>query len=236
MNDKLVQKVSKYAIFNYQENDNCLIDELISYLDSQAERIIRFFDVKLPKDKLAINIIPTKKEYDEMLKKQNNSSEDFVVPKWAIGQYLGNKNCINYLSINDYKNTSHAFREDSYLLAVQYYKKTLVHEFIHYVNKLFNVQNNNCGTSKYLREGIAVYLSGQREKQEIFFDFTLEQLLETDVSKSCYNGYYLVTKFLIENYDKDFVLDLFKSSNKSKKFLEQELYEKAKQYYTGVVI
>ncbi len=236
MQNKQVQKVSKYAIFNYQEDDNCLIEELIAYLDSQAERIIQFFNVKLPKEKLIINIIPTKKEFDDIYKTQHNVSKDFIVPKWSIGEYLENKNCINYLSINDYKNTTHAFKENTYLFTVEYYKKTLVHEFVHYVNKIFNIQNDNGWTAKYLREGVAVYLSGQREKQEIAFDFTLDELLKTDARKSCYNGYYLITKYLIENYDRVFVLSLFTSSNQSRKFLEQELYEKAKQYYTGLVV
>ncbi len=231
MNNKAIQKVSKYAIFNYKEDDNCLIEDLIIHLDSQAERIIQFFNVILPKEKLLINIIPTKKEFDEIHMSHSNTNVDFVVPKWAIGGYSEKKNCINYLSINDYKNTTHSFKEKDYFDAVEYYKKTLVHEYVHYINKLYNIQNNNGNTAKFLREGIAVYLSGQREKQDIIFDFTLEELLETDVTKSCYNGYYLITKFLIEYYDKDFVLDLFTSSNQSKKFLKQELYDKAKQFY-----
>lgn len=230
-----VKKESEYAIFNYQRSDNCLIEELSSYLDSQVERIIKFFNVKLPNEKLIINIIATKKEFDEIFKTQHNLNNDFLVPKWSIGEYLANKNCINYLSINDYKNTTHAFTEDSLLTAVEHYKKTLVHEFVHYINQLFNIQNDNGWTSKYLREGIAVYLSGQKENQHIAFDFTLEELLETDVAKSCYNGYYLITKYLVENYDKDVILNLFTSSNQSRRFLEQELYNKAKQYYAGIV-
>ena len=36
-----------------------------------------------------------------------------------------------------------------------------------------------------------------------------------------------------DNYSKTFVLNLFTSSNQSKRFLETELFIKAKKYYTG---
>ena len=84
-------------------------------------------------------------------------------------------------------------------------------------------------------EGIAIYLSKQKENKKINFDFILEDVLETDMRKTKYDAFYLVTKYLVENYDKEFVLDLFTSSNQSKKFLENELFNKVKEYFSGKV-
>lgn len=53
-----------------------------------------------------------------------------------------------------------------------------------------------------------------------------------DMKKACYDGWYLVTKFLVENYDKYFVFELFKSNRQAREFLQSELYEKVKKYYS----
>ena len=65
---------------------------------------------------------------------------------------------IYYLSINDYKNTSHTIDFDMY-------KKTILHEYVHYVNRLFCIKNNCNFSTKYLSEGIATYLSKQNENK-----------------------------------------------------------------------
>ena len=46
-----------------------------------------------------------------------------------------------------------------------------------------------------------------------------------------YSGYYLVTKYFVENYDKAFVLDIFKSNRRSRELLKDELFDKAKKFY-----
>lgn len=228
-----MQKESKYAIFNYKETDKDLIKELAEYLDTCAQKVFDFFDTEVPKEKITINIIPTKKEFDEIFifdHEWTHSIPDFKVPNWAIGYFKNNQ--ITYLSINDYKNTSHAFKEENYPSAILYYKKTIVHEFIHYVNDLFRIKHDCSYTEKYLSEGIATFLSEQKENKNIEFNFTLEQIMYYDMKKACYDGWYLVTKFLVENYDKYFVFELFKSNRQAREFLQSELYEKAKKYYS----
>lgn len=222
-----MKKVCRFAIFNYEESDKRLIDELAEYLDTQAQKIFDFFEVEAHKEKIHINIIPTKKEFDKIyLSTWKSEAED-----WAVGFYYNKQ--ITYLSINDYNNTSHAFKEEEYPSAVVYFKKTIVHEFVHYVNDLFKIKNNCSYTEKYLSEGIATLLSGQKEGLDLPFNFTLEHIMpQKDMNKSCYNGWYLVTKYLIENYEKNFVFELFKSNRKSREFLQSELYSKAKQHYT----
>ena len=56
--------------------------------------------------------------------------------------------------------------------------------------------------------------------------------MERDMRKSCYDGWYLITKFFVENYDKDFVLEIFQSNRMARELLKDELYDRAKQYYS----
>ena len=137
-----------------------------------------------------------------------------------------------YLSLNDYKNTAHKFDKKHYKEAFEHYKKTLVHEFVHFVNlECFN-RIRKCGRpAKYLSEGIATYLSGQKDNKKIIFDYSIDDIMHFDYNKSCYDGWYLVTKYLVENYDKQFVLSLFESNREANDFLQNELYEKAKEFY-----
>ena len=217
-------KESSFAIFEYELVDAQLIDDLANYLDNKAKDIFDYFEVKIPEDKIKIKIIPTKKEFDDIyLRKWGHSAEN-----WAIGFYDNIKNGITYLSINDYKNTSHKFEPHEYNLAIIHYRKTIVHEFVHYVNDLFKLKHN-CGyTEKYLSEGIATYLSNQKDNMDFKFNFSLEEIYN---NKGCYNAWYMLTKTLIENYNKEFVFNLIKSNRKAREFLEKELYNKTQRQY-----
>ncbi len=135
---------------------------------------------------------------------------------------------IYYLSLNDYKNTSHAFDKSDYDIRLNSYKKTILHEFIHYVNRYF-CKINNCEFScKYLAEGIAQYLSNQNDSNLLQFNYSVDDILN---SNNCYNGWYLVTKYIIENYSQDFFLDLLKDREEAKQFLEMH-YKNIKDYYS----
>lgn len=222
-------KETKYAIINFQENDENLIEVIANYLEENAGRVYDFFEVEKV-EKAVIDIIPTKKELDSFIRTSRNLPNDSEVPSWLIGTC--NKGVITYLSLNDYQNTSHTFSPDKYQEKLEYYKKTILHEYVHFVNELFNKQNDCSPTIKCFLEGIATYLSKQKENEKIEFDFTLERLCPTKRFARCYDGWYLITKYLVENYDKKFVLELFQSSRQSREFLEEELYPKARKFYT----
>ena len=219
---------SKFATFNYEENDKDLIESLSEYLDTNAMAVYDFFEIDIPENKAVINIIPTKIEYDDLYRKTRKLSDDYKVEGWNIG------NCrngiITYLSLHDYKNTTHAYKDVPFEEALDYYKKTILHEYVHFVNENFNKVHDCCYTEKYLVEGIACYLSGQKDSQKIPFNFTCEQILNR--GNSYYNAYYLLTKYFVENYDKDYVLDVFQSNRQARELLQNQLFDKAKSYYT----
>ena len=132
--------------------------------------------------------------------------------------------------MNDYKSTSHAFKEDEYNDKLEYYKKTLLHEFVHHINRYFCI-NNNCEYSlQYLSEGVAKYLCNQTENIKLEYKYSLDDILN---SNKCYDGWYLTTKYIIDNYSHEFLIDLLKNNNKAEKFLK-EIYDDIKNYYNNL--
>ena len=217
-----MERKTKYFIFNYSKNDEDLIIELDNYLNQKKEDIFNFFDCVIPDNQVIINIIPTKKEYDELAKKIRGVDN---VAKWSIGFFHDNN--IEYVSLHDYKNTAHAFSEDRYYEKLDYYKKTIVHEYVHYVAALYRKKHNVEYSIKYLNEGIATYLSGQKENVEIPFNFKIEDILE---SNNSYDSWYLITKYIIEEYGKNYFFKLF--DNPELAFKEADhLLEEARDYY-----
>ena len=217
-----MERITKQFKITYSKNDEDLIIELEDYLDQKYEDIFNFFDSSLQKEQVEINIIPTKKEYDEIAKKIRGVD---TIPNWSIG--ISHDNKIEYVSLHDYKNTSHAFSEDKYLEKLDYYKKTIVHEYVHFVAGLYLKKNNCDSPIKYLNEGIATYLSGQKEEIEIPFSFKIEDILE---SSSNYDAWYLLVKYIIEEYGKEYFLELFKNREVALKETPR-LFEEAKDYY-----
>lgn len=222
-----MQKESKYAIFNFQENDSDLIEGLSSYLDDHAEEIYSFFEVEPPKDKVIINIIPTKKEYDDLCRQRLGLNLDDPVPDWLIGN-CSDRGVITYLSLHDYNSTvSHAYKEEDYPQVLEYYKKTIVHEYVHFVHKIFNKIHNRIYPAKFLGEGIACYLSKQREGKTLFLKSSKEKIAND--KNTSYDDYYLITKYLVENYSKEYVLEVFQGTRDHAIELLNEIYDKVKE-------
>jgi len=224
-----MQKKSQYAVFNYSEAEACLIDSLSQYLDENVGDIYNFFEVDIPKQPVIINIISTKKEFDKYYKYKNHLDTNYVCPKWLVGT---GSDEIDLLSINDFKNTTHAFETKEFDKVFSKYCKLLIHEYAHYVNELFNKKHDCSFSAKYLVEGIAAYLSHQKDGEKLKYSYSFEQLVDLDKENSVYPGYYLTTKYFVENYDKNFVLEMFQSSRQAEKFLKNELHDKAKEFYS----
>ena len=129
--------------------------------------------------------------------------------------------------MHDYKNTSHASILDDYQYALEYYKKTIIHEYVHFVNVLYTNCRNYPYPLKCLLEGIAQLLSKQKENLKCDYNFTLEDLFDSD---KCYNGWYLTVKYIIEVLGKDYFLNLFKDRDYAKEEIKR-LYPEIKEYY-----
>lgn len=200
-----MEYIGKYAKFYYEKQDEDLIKGLDEYINKDVEDIYSFFDPTLERVKANITIISTKKEYDNIVKKQSNIDK---VANWNIGNTYGGN--ITYVSLHDYKNTEHAFKLEDYDKALDDYNKTIVHEYVHFVSILYKKKNNIGKSLKYLDEGIAQYLSHQRDNSKSDFHYSLEDILE---SKSCYMGYYLMVKYILDNYGKEYYLKLLSDND-----------------------
>lgn len=224
-----MKKESKYAILNFQKQDENLANILAEYLDEKTKKLYDFFGIAFQGEKSNITIVPSKKEFDIIYRKANNKPENEPIQDWIIGTC--NNGIIFYVSLNDYDNTAHKFDKKDYAIALENYKKTILHEQVHFVNELFSKQNNSPETIKFLSEGIATYLSGQYENQNVGFYADADTLLNQN--KNPYDQYFLITKYLAENFDKETILSLFKNNQTATTFLKTTLYPKAKEHYIG---
>ena len=222
-----MNKITDSAIFNYEFDDRFLVEKLSAYVDEHKDDIYSFFNMKFDNTKPIINIIAKKEELDNIHRRFNDLKDTDEVPKWIVGLSASDMQ-IYYLSLNDYNSTSHAFKKEDYEIQLEMYKKTILHEYVHYVNRLFCKKNNCSYSIKCLSEGIAQYLSNQKNNSAIQFNYSLNEIL---TSNNCYNGWYLVTKYIIENYSHELVLELLKDKNEAEKFITEK-YEEIKKYYT----
>ena len=207
----------KYANINYEENDKDLAEKLGKYLEKHAEEIYDFFDPTLERKIIDINLM-TKKEYDKLHKEIYHGE----VPKWSVGFYNGK--CINYVSLNDYKNTSHKI--DNYEEALSYYLKTIVHEYIHFVTSEYCIKNKLNKPIKYLSEGIAQVLSGQRDNDKINFTYNTDDIL----NNTNYGAWYMTTKYILDVEGKDKFFELLSNEEKSKNYVIENIDNMKKHY------
>lgn len=217
-----MNKIFKNAIFEYDKIDEDLILELNDYIDKHVDLIYNFFGNDIKREIPIIHIISTKKELDKIY---CESKKVPSAPSWVVG-FTGNKD-IFYLSVKQYECFSHVFKTNNYEENLEYYKKTIIHEYIHFVNMLFNKKYDVQLTSKYLVEGIAMFLSKQNDNKQLSFNYSLDDILN---SNNNYNGWYLVTKYIIENYSQKFLMELFKDKEKSRMFLIEH-FKEIKDYY-----
>lgn len=220
-----IKKTFENALFEYESKDEKLILELNDYINKNVSYIYNFFGNDIKHEIPIIHIISTKRELDTIYRERNEIREDQEVPNWLIG-FAGNED-IYYLSLDDYKNTVHSFKPEDYEMKLLFFKKTIIHEYVHFINKLFNKKYNVPLTIKCLVEGIAQLLSGQNDDKQIDFNYSLEDILR---SSNCYNGWYLVTKYVVENYSHDKIIDLLLNKNKAEKFII-DIYDDIRVYY-----
>lgn len=214
-----MKKESKYIIYEYDIKEEDLINKIDSYINDNALKVFEFFDLEFNHEKATVKIWNTKEEFDLMVKKFRNSDNE--IPKWMVG-LADNDGHINCVSLDDYKNTSQARILENYSYALDYYIKGILHEYVHYVNSLFCKKHNYPYPVKCLLEGIAQVLSNQKENFNKEFNYSLEDILN---SNNCYDGWFLVVRYILNNYSKEYFLSLFKdneySNNEIKKIFKE---------------
>ena len=154
--------------------------------------------------------------FNELMKPYN-----MTVSPWEIGRSTNNKktNRIDLLCLEE-RRKSYSHQNDD----IDSMIKVVIHEFVHTCHYFYN---NNMDEIIWLTEAFATNLSNQYTKEEVTFDCSLEDILN---SKVFYYNYYAMGKYLIDNCDREYILRLAKDNE----FLKKEtpsIYYQTKKYF-----
>ena len=188
-------KETRSFVIHYDDNEN-LITKLSNTLEDKLTTILSFFEIEKLNKKIIIKIISNKNEFDDIFYKVHNFKPDLN----AMGFYHNGE--IIYLSYNELASTNH--KNDSY----ESYINILIHECVHFVHGIIT---NDKMSIRCLNEGIAIYLGKQYDEIDYTkFNCKTEDLINQ--KNIDYYNYYLLMCFLIDNYEKKYVLKLLRES------------------------
>lgn len=189
-------KKTKNFVIYYGSNED-FISKLSNNLEDKLTSVLSFFEIEKLNKKIIIKIISNKNEFDDIFYKVHNFKPDLN----AMGFYHNGE--IIYLSYNGLAGTNH--KNDSY----ETYINILIHECVHFIHGIIT---NDKMSLRSLNEGIALYLGKQyNEIDYAKFNCELEDLLNQ--KNIDYYNYYLLMCFLIDNYEKNYILKILKDSN-----------------------
>lgn len=199
----------------YTKKDEEYIDLVIQKLKEKNIEIMSFFNLENLSRNIQIKFWNSLEEYrnffNERMKKYNKKVND-----WEVGRATNNqKECrIDLLCLSERKRCQgHA--EDT----IDNLLKLVIHEFTHICTLEYN---NHQESMIWFLEALATNLSNQFDNSNI--NCSLEDIL---AGKAYYSNYYAMGKYLLDNYDKDYILELAKN----KKLLEKE----TKNIYNSLV-
>ena len=179
----MIKKLT-YIELEYSDKDLDYIDYLVNELESKSKEIVKFFEVDNvnTKIKLYSKLEDFRNEYKNMFKRE---------PKeWVCGFAFDNK--VLTLSLDELRKTyNHENNTKEDLL------KLILHEFTHSVH----YKRMDGKPVLWFTEGLATYLSNQYPNTN-----KIEVSLEEIVNGSCsYTNYRVLVKYIIENYDKEYI-------------------------------
>lgn len=200
---------------------------VIIYYDSDDERnvlkfprndrfkdIVDFFELKEVPNKAIIRIWNDYEKFSDFWKekhKQNSSPNTLTgfcyehnhIEIVNLKIYIERKKIVNQeVDFNDWYNL-------------------IIHEFTHYCAKEYT--NYTLGT-KWIQEGLAINLSHQR-----YFEFEITSSLEDIQNNKCtYNDAYTLMKYVMKNYNHEFVLNFLINKKMQEKTLI-EAFKKCKK-------
>ncbi len=220
-----MQLIGNYAVYSYDNVDFELVKSIDNYLNNNAKKIFELFGF-IPEKKANIFILPSKKEYDETLQKIRKNSSP--IPSWNVGttSYSGN---IYFLSLRDYKNTSHKDILLDSVNVMSFYLKCLFHEYIHFVTYEYCYLRKFPIPCKCILEGIAQYYSNQKDISTLKFNYSLNDIL---YSSNCYDGWLLYVNYIVNHYNEDYLLGLFEEFGYASDEIIR-IYEDVKNYYNS---
>lgn len=206
-----------YFEIKYSDKDIEYIQLIIQELKVKYLDIMKFFNLEKLERKVLIKFWDNLDEYrnffNERMKKYNRK-----VQAWEVGRSTNNsKECrIDLLCLDEIRKCQGHQNDTTESLI-----KLCLHEFVHTCHFAYN---GNSESMTWFNEALATNLSNQYENP--YFNCSLEDILN---GKARYVNYYSMGRYLIDNCDKDYILELAKN----KQLLENDtttIYNQALQY------
>lgn len=210
----------KQLELEYTKDDLEYIKDFKKEIEEYYDSLLSFFNLdKLNRDinmKLWNNIDEFRTFFKEKTGKE--------VPLWEVGRTSssGNVSRIDILSFKEFiKCQGHEECSFNDLIKVG------IHELVHFIQFDYN---NHKDVMTWLSEALATNLSGQYDNKEVYMYSSLDEIIK---GKSNYKNYYLMGKYLLNNYDKEYILSLLNDNELLKKetprlFKETMEYEKTR--------
>ena len=194
------------------ENDINYIDDIISNLQNNTQKILEFFELEKLSKKKRIVIFSSVEKYKLHMEKYVSEYKD-----WMIGDTYGEN--INLLSLDEViKLESHKnFTLESFM-------KGILHEFVHVCQREYGKNEREL---LWFWEALAVNLSGQPNKAISLTgcDFALLKKDFNNVDGN-YNYAYELGKYILEEYSHEEIIEFIKKPDLLKKF-EYKIFENA---------
>lgn len=206
------------SIFNieYTSSDELYINKVINDFLNKVSNIIDFFNISSFKRKILIKFWDNVDEYrvyfNEKMKNYGATVADWEVARSVNTPY---ENTIHLLSFKE-RIKCKGHQNDT----INDIPSLLIHEFAHTCQRIYNNYNPSM---TWFSEALATNLAKQ------YNDLSLTCSLEDITNGTAYNykDFYTMGYYLMENYDKNYILEL----SKNKELLEKEtprIYEETK--------
>ena len=180
-------------------------DKILSYINQKLPKLLDFFHISYLDHTLEIFV------YEDLLTFKNNYQKQTnkEYKDWICG--FQGKNEIHLLDYQNYLLTEghqNQTKED--------YLKLIIHEIIHDLHLQYNrYHGNEPRTFLYLTEGIASFLSEQYPNPKFNNRIPVEAFLNNEVVN--YENYAYIIKYLIENYEHEYLLKLISNERFARK-------------------
>ena len=198
----------------YSEDDK-YIDAMLDAIEARSSSVVSFLGIEnMPAIKVII------KNNLEEFREDNAKAFGYSVeklPDWACG--FATNNLIEVLTYPLYIQTKG--HKDA---TIDNIINTIIHEFVHSCHDQINENNLT-----WVAEGFATNLSGQYDNNDSTFmlDASLEDIKNKTVN---YSNYYLMFKYLLDNYKKDYILKVLSDCD-YQKTITDTVYENTRSIY-----
>ena len=194
----------KQLELEYTEEDLVYIEDFKKELEKYYDLILSFFNLKKLNRNIKMKFWNNTTGFRRFLAELNTKKTDL----WEVGRTTSNAKS-SRIDILSYKEFIKCQGHENQ--TIQDLIKVCIHELVHFVQFDYN---NHTYIMTWLSEALATNLSGQYENKEVYFNTTLDEIIR---GKSNYCNYYLMGKYLLEEYNKEYILKLVRDNELVKK-------------------